>query len=97
MIYTFSHYTTLFLKPLQGDPAAPLCGFSNMACQILNAYGTLNRHIASSLQPMPQHSQLSMPPKALQHKTALLVNHSACYYLSSFQILSSACTFDAVE
>lgn len=24
---------------MKGDPAAPLCGFSNMACQILNAYG----------------------------------------------------------
>lgn len=24
---------------LQGDPSAPMCGFSNMACQILNAYG----------------------------------------------------------
>lgn len=23
----------------QGDPSAPQCGFSNMACQILNAYG----------------------------------------------------------
>jgi glutaredoxin-related protein len=26
---------------LQGDPEAPMCGFSNMACQILSAYGAL--------------------------------------------------------
>ena len=25
----------------QGHPEAPMCGFSNMACQILNAYGAL--------------------------------------------------------
>mmetsp|Transcript_16424 Transcript_16424/g.49210 ORF Transcript_16424/g.49210 Transcript_16424/m.49210 type:complete len:164 (-) Transcript_16424:1671-2162(-) len=24
---------------MKGDPSAPMCGFSNMACQILNAYG----------------------------------------------------------
>ena len=26
-------------NPLQGDPEAPMCGFSNMVCKILTAYG----------------------------------------------------------
>lgn len=38
----------------QGTPDAPQCGFSSMACQILNAYGKQPRFCQKTLQPAPR-------------------------------------------
>lgn len=50
------------LHCVQGDPEAPMCGFSNMACQILNAYGAgigivpfAHPHRGHNLSVMLQH------------------------------------------
>ena len=49
-----SHKVFLYMK---GDPAAPQCGFSQMACRILDAYGEL---------PLSWCSAVVMPPLAMK-------------------------------
>ena len=52
-----SHKVFLYMK---GDPAAPQCGFSQMACRILDAYGEI----------YPRSFRHSPQPRACPHSGA---------------------------
>jgi len=48
-----STLTSLTSQRQQGTPDAPMCGFSNMACRVLDAYGEQERRRCFIMQLLP--------------------------------------------
>lgn len=80
---------------LQGVPEAPQCGFSNMACRILDAYGETHVHgrfCIFQLNSRPWLHSASLRSQRMRKGIAvsLLITHLCAYVICDMQAWSMA-------